>query len=233
MAGVTSGLLPFCHVWEDGDVDPAELARWPVVFYMDPHQSRPTACAWYAVDPMDQWWQVDELELAGSAEQVKAACLALEAARGYEVVWRKGDPKITAQTNQFAREVNGEIFSIKKAFDEVGFYFEDANTNFTVGRERLLGALAVNPITKAPRFRMHRRCAKSIWQLTHFTWTMPRRAASDPPQKDQPSRRNSDFPACARYMALDDPEYRQCRQTQTPRVIHVGASGAGRGVTGW
>ena len=231
--GLTSGLLPFCHVWDDGDVPAEALRRWPVLFYMDPHQSRPTACAWYAVDPMDQWWQVDELELAGSAEQVKAACLALEAARGYDVVWRKGDPKITAQTNQFAREVQGEIFSIKKAFDEVGFFFEEANTNFTVGRERLLGALAVNPITKAPRFRLHRRCAKSIWQLGHFTWSTPRRALADLAPKEQPSRRNSDFPATARYLALDDPEYRQVRQTQAPVVLHVGAGLRGRGVTGW
>ena len=218
----------YTHVWDDGDVDPDVLARWPVVFYMDPHQSRPTACAWVAVDRMDQWWQVAELDVPGGAEAVTAAVEGLERARGWVPVWRKGDPKITAQANQFAREIDGEVFNIRRAFAEVGFDFEPAGTNFTVGRERVLQAMAVNPLTRAPRLRVHRSCVKTIYSMTHFTWESPRRDGT-PTAKDQPARRHSDFPALIRYLAIDDPEHRQLERVQAPQVIHGGTWRIGGG----
>lgn len=232
-AGCGGTLIRYCHVWEDGAVPAARLAEWPVVFYMDPHQSRPTACLWVAVDPLDQWWQVGELEVSGGAQAVKDAVLAMEREHDWRVVWRKGDPKITAQGNQYAAEVDGQRFTIRRAFEEVGFEFEEALTNFTVGRERVVQALAVNPVTKAPRLRLHRRCPKTLYQLTHHTWERSKHEL--PRVKEQPERRHSDFPACLRYLAMDDPEWRQCQQAESRRgqILHLGARGQGRAVTGW
>jgi hypothetical protein len=224
-------LTGYSHVWDEGDLPWPGPTEWPVVFYMDPHQARATVCAWYKVDPLDQWWQVAEAEIPGMAETVKTECLAIERDGAFEIAWRKGDPKITAQTNQFAKDFAGQPFTIREAFQEVGFDFLDANTNFTVARERLLAAFTPNPVTRTPRFRVHRtRCAKTAHAFTRFTWYETKTITG----KDQPGRRYSDFPACARYLAMDDPTWSGLQRLQHPVPLSLRAPGAGRNrVVGW
>ena len=226
-------LTGYSHVWDEGDLAWPGPRDWPVVFYMDPHQSKPTSCAWYKVDPHDAWWQVLEAEVAGDAETVKDTCERLERDAGFDVVWRKGDPKITAQTNQFAKEYQGERFTIRRAFEEVGFDFLEANTNFTVARERLEQAFIPNPHTRAPRFRVHRdRCPKTAYQFTHFTWL----ETKSPTGKDQPGRHHSDFPACARYLAMDDPGWRDLQRWARTEPVSLRRRGPGSGLNravGW
>jgi hypothetical protein len=226
----TTDLVTYAHVWDDADVPWPGPARWPVLFYMDPHQSKPTACAWFKVDPQDNLWQIAEAEIQGDAATVKREVEGLEAEHGWMPLWRKGDPKITAQTNQFAREVDGQPFNIARAFEEVGFDFEPANTNFTVAIERIEQALRPNPLTRTPRFRVHRSCARTVYQLTHFTWVPPSRTGA---MKEQPSKLHSDFPAVVRYLHMDEPTWRQLQAMRRAEPLRLYASTQGRGVTGW
>jgi len=226
-------LEAYRHVWDEEDLEWPGPREWPTLFYMDPHQARPTACAWTKVDPHDGWWQVAELDVAGPAEEVKRQVEAYERAHDLHPVWRKGDPKIGVQGNQFAELVAGERFTIKRAFEEVGFAYEDANTNFTVGRERLLEAFRPNPLTRVPKLRIHTACRRTIHQVTHFTWNQGRRTWNAD-LKEQPSRKESDFPALLRYLAMDDPTFLFCHRFLRMEPIRVGAGGRGRNPrTGW
>lgn len=216
-------LEPYCHVWDEADLAWPGPREWPTLFYMDPHQARPTACLWIRLDPNDAAWVVAEREIEGDAATVKATCEAFERAHGLHPVLRKGDPKITAQTNQFAREFQGQPFNIRRAFEDVGFYFEDANTNFAVGIERLERVLRPNPLTRAPGLRLYRECKKTMWQLQRFTW-----------DKDKPGRAHSDFPAVLRYWAIDELSYRGLAMLQAGRPVEIGAQRGGRNrATGW
>ena len=225
-------LVRYGHLWDDADLDWPGPANWPTLYYMDPHQAKPTACAWYKIDPQDGWWQIHEMEIAGDAAEVKRQVEAFESAHQLAVVWRKGDPKITAQNNQFAREVDGQTFTIRRAFEEVGFWFDDANTNFTVAINRIEQALRPNPITRAPRLRIHRSCTRTAYHLTHLVWSATRR---DPMSdtKEQPAKRHSDFVAVTRYLAMDDPEWRGLHAYIRNAPVSMVAAGVGRGVTGW
>lgn len=214
----------YSHVWDEADLAWPGPREWPTLFYMDPHQARPTACLWIRLDPNDAAWVVAELEIEGDAATVKAACEAFEHEHGLHPILRKGDPKITAQTNQFAREFQGQPFNIRRAFEEVGFYFEDANTSFVVGIERLERLLRPNPLTRAPGLRIHReRCPKTIYSVGRFTW-----------DKDKPGRAHSDFPAVLRYCAIDDLSYRGLAMLREGRPVEIGAQRVGRNPrTGW
>ena len=226
-------LVEYCHLWDDDDLTWPGPPSWPTLFYMDPHQSRPTSCMWVKVDTTDGWWQIAEQEIAGNALAVKKAVLAFEEEHALDVLWRKGDPKISAQQNQFAKEFEGETFSIKRAFDDVGFSYDDANTNFTVAIDRIEEALRPNPYTRAPRLRVHRTCTKTSYQITHFSWnTNARRENVD--VKEQPSRRDSDFPALHRYLAMDEPAWRDLQALRHMRPLSLTSGGAGRNSrTGW
>ena len=216
-------LMPYRHVWDEDDLAWPGPREWPTLFYMDPHQARPTACLWIRLDPNDAGWVVAEQEIEGDAATVKAVCEAFEREHGLHPVVRKGDPKITAQTNQFAREFQGQPFNIRRAFEEVGFYFEDANTNFAVGIERLERLLRPNPLTRAPGLRIWRGCTKTVWQIGRFTW-----------DRDKPGRKHSDFPAALRYYAIDDLSYRGLALARAGTPVAVAARREGRNSrTGW
>ena len=226
-------LTGYRHVWDDDDLDWPGPATWPALFYMDPHQARPTACAWFKVDPNDAWWQIGELEVPGNALAVKTAVLAYEAQHHLDVLWRKGDPKITAQRNQFAVDFEGEVFSIGRAFEEAGFPFDPANTNFTVAIDRIEDALRPNPFTRVPRLRVHASCTRSIYQITHFSWSAGSRR-ENVNIKDDPSRKDSDFPALHRYLAMDDPDWRSLQAMRHVRPVSLVHGGTGRNArTGW
>lgn len=220
----------YSHVWDEGDL-PEVPKPWPILFVMDPHQARETACLWAAVDPQDGWWVLAELEVGGDALLVKRTVEALESERGWTVLQRIGDPKITTQTNQFAREFNGEAFTIRRAFEDVGFFFDDANTNFTVARDRLLQALRPNPYTRAPQLRIHASCKKTLYQLGHFTWD-DRSRRENVSTKEKPSRTHSDFPACLRYLAMLEPTFAGCQRLRFPERLSL-VSGVGRSLVGW
>jgi hypothetical protein len=206
--------------------------HWPVLFYMDPHQARATCCAWFAVDEDDHYWQLAELEVSGDASAVRRAVEEVEARRGWEPVWRKGDEKIVMQGNQFAKEVNGLPFNIKTAFEEAGFFFEPANTNFDGARQRLLAALKPDPGTRRPRLRAHVSCTRTIHSMTHHVWLRSERSESVG-LKEQPSRKLSDFPALLRFLMMDEPTYLQCQRLRTVGAPVLRRTGKGRGVGGW
>lgn len=216
----------YCHVWDDGDMPWPGPREWPVVFYIDPHQARPAACAWFKIDPLDQWWQIAEADVDGDAQAVKDTCEALEAEHGWRPVWRKGDPKLPYQTNQYVRTTGGQPFSIKKAFEEVGFDFMDSNPDFALGINRIQEALKCSPYTRQPRIRVHASCTKTIYAVGHFSWEGSHR--TDPGLREKPSRKNSDFPALWRYLANDNPDWRMLQVMLHPRPITIGAGGRGR-----
>ena len=229
-----TGIIPYCHAWDDRDLDWPGPTSWPSLFYMDPHQARPTACLWVKVDERDQWWGVADMDISGPASLVRKRCEEFEAAHGLRIVWRKGDPKITVQRNQFTTSFEGQEFSIRQAFEEAGFEFEDANTNFTVGRQRVLDALRPNRYTRAPQVRFHRtHCAGTLYDLSHFVWTPSKRENVN--LKEDPSKRNSDKPALVRYLAMDDPTWRDLERVRQPqRGLRFGGGGEGRSkATGW
>lgn len=216
-------LMPYSHVWDEEDMAWPGPREWPTLFYMDPHQARPVACLWVRLDPNDAGWVVAEQEIEGDALTVKTQCEAFERLHGLHPIVRVGDPKITAQTNQYARTFQGQPFSIRRAFEDVGFFFEDANTNFAVGIERLERRLRPNALTRAPGLRLYRECRKAIFQLSRFTW-----------DRDKPGRANSDFPAALRYFAISEHSYRGLLAVRSGSVVRVTEGMGGRNArTGW
>ena len=226
----TPNPAPYRHVVEDDEIPEGWPGPrdWPTVFYMDPHPSRATACLWIRVDPHEGWWVVAELDAGGNAGEVRRAAETVEAAAGLSPVTRLGDEKITMQSNQFAEKVDGEVFNIRRAFEDAGFPFEPANTNFVTARDRILAAFEPDPGTGVPRLRVSVRCPGLIYDLTHHVWAASRRS-ENVALREQPSRTHSDRPACLRFHAMLDPSYRGLLRLMAPaEPLRIGAGGVGR-----
>ena len=215
------------HVWDDDDLAWPGPDGWPTIFYFDPHQARPAACGWFRVDPDDAIWMVAEREIEGDAERVRDAVYKVEREMNLHPVWRKGDPKITVQSNQFSREVDGLPFTIRRAFEDVGFWFDDAITAFDVGIDRIEAALRPNPVLRRPLLRIHAGCKSTIFSVGHFTW-QPAGRRDGGGSQEKASRRYSDFPALLRYVMNDGVTWRGLQALRRGEPLRVGADGTGR-----
>ena len=223
----SAGLEWFSNVWTEDDLAWPGPDAWPVIFYFDPHQARPAACGWFKIDPNDAVWMVHEEEIEGNAERVRDAVYAVERRHEFAPVWRKGDPKITQQSNRFAQEVDGQPFTIRRAFEDVGFWFDDAITAWDVGIDRIEAALYPNPLTRQPMLRIHESCRKTRFQITHYTLIpAPRRDGGG--SLERASRKNSDFPALLRYLMNDAPSWRGLQALRRGEPVRIGAQGVGR-----
>lgn len=213
----------FRHVMETEEIPPS----WPILFYFDPHPRKPLAGIWVAVDPNDDWWIIDEIEVdpIGGPVAVKQAIEAYATARGWasRVVWKKGDTKMTTQKNEFA----GEHWTIGKALRDVGFDFEDANTSRETGYALLRDAMQVNHWTKQPRLHVLDRCRKTIYQMTHFCWAEHSFRRTDRDVREIEQEKNSDFPACLRFMANDQLTWSGLYRLRTGARMHLSV-GTGR-----
>jgi hypothetical protein len=102
-----------------------------------------------------------------------------------------------------------------------------------VAVERIEAALRPTLPFRTPRLRVHSTCTRTRYHVTHHVWERSRREPSE--ARDKPSRVHSDFVALLRYLAMDDPTWRDCqamRYLTTP--LRIGAQGVGRNArTGW
>ena len=67
---------PYCTSDDIGDfthvIEPFIVpAHWPVVFAIDPHPRKPDMMGWFAISPSDNIFMIGELEVEGTAEDIK------------------------------------------------------------------------------------------------------------------------------------------------------------------
>lgn len=189
-------LIEFSHVGE------FEHSRdWPVVFLLDPHPRKPHMFLWCQVDPMDDYWVLDDGECSGDPAEVARQVKQHELDMGYRVVRRIGDPNMLRSPAGTRREVNWE-----DEFSSAGLPIELAN-DIDVGRERLNAYLQPDTHTLRPRIVFHRRAERTIFQLKRYTWDEYRQR-DERDQKQKPRQKYDDYPTLLKYLMNDEPTFR-------------------------
>lgn len=192
--------LPYQHV-----IEPFEWPRrWPVVFVIDPHPRKPSACTWTAVTEDDQWRQVGEMEVSGTAEEIAAQIFRYEEAHDLHPRLRLMDPNMAESTNDKVERG----WTMRREFDRVGLRCDKAIDTYVVGVSRFNDALKPDPMTKHPRWQVFATCAQTIYQLARYTWDEWTRQEDLKSPKPRPRDKFKDFPDCNRYLAMANPTFR-------------------------
>lgn len=195
---------PFCHVLEF-DHQP----NFPVARVLDPHPRKPHMLSYIQIDAQDDIWQVAELSVVGGVEEVKIETEALEESLGLAVRLSLMDPNMgRSPSSAHNRETTWQ-----DEFREVGMFFELASDS-DVGRGRLNEYLKPDPMTLAPRFHIHSRCATTIAQIKRYAWDDFKKTM-DRDQKQKPRDKNDDFPTNIKYLMNYEPSF---------RMLHEGGS---------
>jgi len=193
-------LLPFTHV-----VEPFEWPRrWPVVFLIDPHPRKPSACTWTAVDEQDQWLQVGELEASGTAEETKSAIDAYEDRHDLRPALRLMDPNAAECANDKVERG----WTMRREFDRVGLRCDKAIDSYGVGVHRVNEALRPDPLTRLPRWQVFSTCERTIHDLTRYTWDEWSRHEDLKSPKPKPRDKYKDFADCLRYFVMAQTTFR-------------------------
>lgn len=200
--------LPYQHV-----IEPFNWPRrWPVVFVIDPHPRKPSACTWTAITEDDGWYQVGELEAEGTAEEIKAAIDRHEEAHDLHPSLRLMDPNMAESTND--KMERG--WTMRREFDRVGLRCDKAIDTFQIGKDRFNDALKPDPLTRRPRWQVLADSPKTIYQLARYTWDEWTRQEELKSPKPRPRDKYKDFPDCARYLAMANPTFRGMQSRYEP-----------------
>ena len=188
---------------------PHEWPRWMVC---DPHDRRPFAMMWMAVDPMDRIWIYDEWPSSWFHE-AKSSTSSL---RDYAHIIREkemGGPSI------YRRVIDGRACKVPMLegdkpenlldkFQALDLIFEPSYITQTLGiadpghiaiKERL----RVSPATEEPSIFILENCKNTIYAFQHNVWMDSRRENGT--VSERPSEFAKDFLDLIRYALMDGP----------------------------
>lgn len=185
----------FNHVREFDTTD-----RWPTVFLLDPHPRKPHMAIWVMVDPSDDLWQVDEVEVDGDPTDLRRECDRVETMHGLSVSARLIDPNMGASPSSSKRGITWQ-----SDFDDAGILCELADDSDT-GRKHVNQFLKPDDRRLQPRIHVHPRCKKTIFQFQRHVWDEFKRS-SEKEQKQAPKPKNDDAPALWKYLMNYGPTF--------------------------
>lgn len=202
----TDFIVDYCHV-EEFD----HSRTWPTVFLLDPHPRKPHMFLWVQVDPMDDWWVVQEGKIEGDCVDTRELVLKVEKEMSLSIAQRWMDPNMGASPSGQKREVTWQ-----DEFGSAGLHC-DLASDVDVGRARLNQMLKPDQQTQRPRVKIHPRCKDTIYQISRYSWSDFSKNV-DRDQKQQPKDKYDDFPTLLKYFANTDPVFNFLKQGAP--VIH-------------
>lgn len=188
----------YCHV-EDFEYKPI----WPVVFVLDPHPRKPHMMQWKAVDPLDDFYTVAELQVDGETEDVAREVQDLESDMGLNVQMRIIDPNM-------GQSPSGKMRGIRwvEDFENAGLWCDLGDDNFEVGKERINNLLKPDERTRRPRMIWHPRCTKAIHQYKRYVFgEWKRYTDEDKDPKAKAKDKEDDYPTMDRYFVNANPTF--------------------------
>lgn len=173
------------HVVNSVPTDP----NWPTYVFIDPHPQIPHHVSWVLVDPHGRKFVVDELKVKGGSGDLASAMLALEASRGYWVVWRAIDPLAFTPDMTTGK-------SLAQDLAELGLEVRPGSKDKYTGIYRTKEALDGRELFFFDRCEGHR------WEITHYIW-----AGDDPLKKNDHYMENVRRAMTAELPFIDRAEY--------------------------
>lgn len=210
----------YSHIIPDFEIP----KTWPIVFAIDPHERRPSQCAWLAITPSDDVLVVGELAPSvsdgGGVGDVVRQIRDYEAMRGWRPVKRVGDPNMLASTNHMVEQG----WNMRRAFDRERFPIDLAVTDsMPIGVNRIREYLVPDPRTRRPRLQAFASCAMTTTAMGKWSHGEWRTSGAMREQKETYAEKWKDPCDCVRYGLVTDLRFQTAMSGAAP--LRVGAGG--------
>lgn len=189
------------HVVDHVEVQP----NWRVVHILDPHDRKPHANLWAAIDEFNNYYIIDELETHGTLPELAQKIKTSEF--GKRVTLRIMDPnKAKAPAKVGAKG------SLVSEMGQLGLsFYTNVNDKLDVGHLAVKKRLYYDKkksvgVGNRPTLYFHKRCRKTISSMVRYIWDDNRNPESKG-LKEKPKDVYKDFPDCIRYLVMANPSY--------------------------
>lgn len=183
---------------------------FPVVFALDPHPRKPSVMTWAYVTPKDDVVFFDELEMAGTAQEIARVVREKEKHHGTPTSLRLIDPAARAQGSNIAFETD-----TLREFEREGMGFtiaDNSEAGYNVVHEYL--KYDVNkPLGNfnRPGCYFTKDAQKTWYGMTHLMWDEWNFRKKLRDDKERIKDYKKDFPDCVRYTLAGRPTFRSFR----------------------
>ena len=200
-------LAEYCH-----EIEPFDTAyTYPIVYMLDPHPRKPYMMMWIAVGPMDDAFQIAEMECDLEPVELRDKVFELEGDLGLHVMKRVMDPNMAESP---AHAAGRRHVTVRDELDAVGLRCDLADDSFAPGKTRLTQMLTPDPLTLKPQAHVFSSCQGTISQFKKFSWDeWSSRMGSHKDPKPQAKEKFSDYPTLWRYFALGNHTFRWLKST--------------------
>ncbi len=175
---------------------------WPRFCVVDPHDRRPFAIGWYAVDPMNRLWVYDEYPNA-MFHKITSTDLRT---KDFATIIRNREGKMPAHKRiidrryGFRRQASNGKTIQEELNMEYDLYFnasyDDAQGGIEAGHIKVKDYLGRKD--EEPRIFIMDHCKNHIYAMTHYVYDE---------KTGKPKEHAKDFADVLRYMCMDSPEY--------------------------
>lgn len=193
---------------------PSEWPRWCVC---DPHDRKPFALIWFAVDPLQRIWIYDEWP-SGWFHEMKSSDKSLrdyvhlirEKEMGQEIYRRIIDGRAGKAPLLVGTQSGAHQDSLIDAFQDLGLVFEPSYITMTTGitdpgHLRVKEMLRTSPVTDEPSLVITANCRNLIYAFQHNTWENSRTETGVVLERQ--SQFAKDFLDLVRYGLMDNPHW--------------------------
>lgn len=190
-------------------IPPFEIPQdWPRYNILDPHDRKPFAFGWFAVNPLgdiyfyDEWPEEEFHKMKSCEKTIKEYAEIIKIKEGEDIIYRR----IIDPNSGNARKTNSGL-SIKEELAELGFYFIDGNDDIVAGHLKVKEYLKYdNQKNIKPKVFFFNTLKNFIYGMEHYVWDDYKgKIADDKDLKQKPKDRSKDFPDLIRYGLMDDP----------------------------
>lgn len=190
-------------------VAPFEIPHeWPRYCILDPHDRKPFALGWFAVNPLgdiyfyDEWPEEEFHRMKSCDKTVKEYAGIVKIKESKDIIFRR----IIDPNSGNARKVNSGL-SIKEELAELGLYFVDGNDDIVAGHLKVKEYLKYDNLKGIkPKVFFFNTLKNFIYGMEHYVWDDYKgKIADDKDLKQKPKDRSKDFPDLIRYGLMDDP----------------------------
>ncbi len=206
-------------------------------FILDPHDSKPSFCAWVAVFPGPQpvaLWYREVMLASMTIRQQAAYVMRIEKEYGERIYRRIIDPN----KGNTKSEQTGDTTKMAwyKAGKELGysFSFVDGRDDITRGHDKLREWIyydETKPVdkTNAPRMYWALNLSGMIRANEKYGWQKPGVGKANLMHEAKPEEKYKDWIDLQRYFVMDDPRYIQVETRREDNVLPMTRRNASRG----
>lgn len=187
---IYKGLHPEIHLVEPFPIPPS----WPVVRCIDPHNRKPSACNWAALNSKNEIYFFQELQDEYESLFEEFVNKVREMSSGYNMVRSLSDPSARQRNMRDGK-------TLQDYLSDLGISTTFANNNVSLGYDAVRSRIST---PDGPKIFFFKSCPNTWWQMNHLVYEEWKFRGKDRDPKEMQRKKDDDLADNVRYICAEN-----------------------------